>query len=80
MEINEFMRKVEDEFEDLQPNTLAPDDLLREKFVWDSINALIFLAHVNVEYDVEITADELIKTETVRDLYTLVESKYNSKS
>jgi len=76
MNIKDFIKKVEEEFEDIQPNTLSPEDILEEKFTWDSINALIFLAHVNVEYDVEITAEELIKSVTVKDLYDLVESKY----
>ncbi len=76
MNITDFIKKIEEEFEDLQPNSLVADDVLEEKFTWDSINALIFLAHVNVEYDVEITANELIKSVTVKDLYDLVESKY----
>ncbi|MFK5857649.1 MAG: acyl carrier protein [Bacteroidota bacterium] len=80
MNINDFIKKIEEEFEDLQPNTLEPADVLEEKFTWDSINALIFLAHVNVEYDVEITAEELIKSKTVQDLYDLVESKYLKKA
>ena len=75
MDIKDFIKKVEEEFEEIQPNSLSPSDVLTEKFTWDSINALIFLAHVNVEYDVEITADELIKSKTVQDLYDLVESK-----
>ena len=79
MNITDFIAKIEDEFEDIQPNSLVPTDVLAEKFTWDSINALIFLAHVNVEYDVEITADELIKSKTVQDLYDLVESKYLKK-
>jgi acyl carrier protein len=79
MNITDFIIKVEEEFEDLQPNSLSPEDVLQEKFTWDSINALIFLAHVNVEYDVEITADELIKSVTVQDLFNLVESKVKSK-
>lgn len=79
MNIQDFISKIEEEFDDLQPNTLEPQDVLREKFTWDSINALIFLAHVNVEYDVELTADELIKSTTVQDLYDLVESKVKSK-
>ena len=79
MNIKDFIKKIEEEFEDLQPNTLSPDDILEEKFTWDSINALIFLAHVNVEYDVEITAEELIKSKTVQDLYDLVESKFLKK-
>ncbi len=80
MNITDFIKKVEEEFEDIQPNTLVASDVLTEKFTWDSINALIFLAHVNVEYDVEITAEELIKSKTVQDLYDLVESKYVNKA
>lgn len=80
MNIKDFISKIEEEFDDLQPNSLSPEDKLQEKFTWDSINALIFLAHVNVEYDVEITADELIKSNTVLDLYDLVNSKVQSKA
>ncbi len=79
MNITDFISKIEEEFEDLQPNSLVPSDVLQEKFTWDSINALIFLAHVNVEYDVEITAEELIKSITVQDLYDLVSSKVQNK-
>ncbi len=79
MNIKDFIKKVEEEFEEIQSNTLVSTDILEEKFTWDSINALIFLAHVNVEYDVEITADELIKTITVQDLYNLVALKVQTK-
>ncbi|NQU34515.1 MAG: hypothetical protein HQ521_14885 [Bacteroidetes bacterium] len=80
MNIKDFIVKLEEEFEDLQSNTLVASDVLKEKFTWDSINALIFLAHVNVEYDVEITAEELIKSITVQDLYDLVEAKVQKKA
>jgi len=76
MNITDFIKKIEEEFEDIQPNSLSLNDILEDKFTWDSINALIFLAHVIVEYDVEITAYELIKSVTVNDLFVLVESKY----
>ncbi|MAZ93711.1 MAG: acyl carrier protein [Bacteroidales bacterium] len=79
MNINDFISRIEEEFDDIKPGILEPDDILKEKFTWDSINALIFLAHVNVEYDVEITADELIESKTVRDLFNLVESKVETK-
>lgn len=79
MNIDDFIRKVEEEFEDVQPNSLIPEDKLRDKFTWDSINALIFLAHVNVEYDVELTAEELVNLETVQDLYDLVKLKVDNK-
>ena len=73
--IDEFITGVEGEFEDLEPGVLSPDSVIREHFNWDSINALIFIAHVNVEYDVVITADDLVNSNTVQDLYNLVASK-----
>ena len=79
MNIKDFIKKIEEEFEDFQPNTLEATDVLQEKFTWDSINALIFLAHVNVEYDVEINAEELIQSKTVQDLYNLVYAKVKTK-
>jgi acyl carrier protein len=73
--IEEFIKKVEEEFEDMEPGKLKPDSVIREHFTWDSISALIFIAHVNVEYDVVITADDLVNSETVQDLYNLVMSR-----
>ncbi len=75
MNISDFIAKVEAEFEDVEPGTLTPTTILKEAFTWDSVNALIFLAHVNVEYDVEISANELIEAVSINDLYELVESK-----
>ncbi|MBU2554529.1 MAG: acyl carrier protein [Bacteroidales bacterium] len=79
MNINDFILKVEAEFEDLEPGSLTPETILKEAFTWDSVNALIFLAHVNVEYDVELSANELIEANTIQDLYNLVEVKVINK-
>ena len=79
MNINDFISKVEAEFDDLEPNSLTPQTILKEAFTWDSVNALIFLAHVNVEYDVEISANELLEANTILDLYSLVEKKAINK-
>ena len=76
--IEEFITRVEGEFEDLEVGKLSPQSVIREHFTWDSISALIFIAHVNVEYDVVITADDLISSQTIEDLYGLVSSKANA--
>jgi acyl carrier protein len=75
VDISEFIVKVEEEFEDMQNGVLKPESVIRDHFTWDSINALIFIAHVNVNYDVEITAQDLVDSETVQDLYDLVKGK-----
>ncbi len=75
VDIHEFITNVEEEFEDIPKGSLKPESNIRDHFTWDSINALIFIAHVNVNYNVEITAEELVKSGTVSDLYDIVRSK-----
>ncbi len=76
--IEEFIKGVEEEFEDMESGALKPGSVVKEYFNWDSINALIFIAHVNVEYDVVINADDLVNSNTVQDLYNIVSSKANA--
>lgn len=76
--IEEFIKGVEEEFEDMEQGILKPFSTINEHFTWDSINALIFIAHVNVEYDVVINADDLVNSNTVQDLYNIVSSKANA--
>ena len=76
--IEEFIERVEGEFEDMEAGKLSPQSVIREHFTWDSISALIFIAHVNVEYDVVITADDLINSQSIQDLYDLVTNKANA--
>lgn len=75
VDINEFIVRVEEEFEDMPKGALKPVSVIREHFTWDSINALIFIAHVNVNYDVEITAQNLVDSATIQDLYEVIRSK-----
>lgn len=78
MNIQEFIQKVEHEFDQINPGSLNPESKIRDYFEWDSINALVFIALVNVEYDVEINAEDLQQSETVSDLYAIIENRKNS--
>ena len=78
MNIEEFIHQIEEEFDDLKPGALKPDSHFRDVFEWNSINALILIAMVKTEYDVTLSADDLIKSKTVRDIYTQVESRVGS--
>lgn len=72
VDIQEFIVKVEEEFEDMPKGALTPESVIRDHFTWDSINALIFIAHVNVNYDVEITAQDLVDSTTIQSLYDVI--------
>ena len=75
MKIDEFIKHIEDEFDDLKPGVLKPESNFREAFEWNSINALIMIAMVKTEYDVTMTAEDLINSKTVQDIYNIVESR-----
>ncbi len=78
MTVNEFIEKIEAEFEDLEPGKLKPASNFREVFEWNSINALILIALVKTEYDVVINAEDIAKSKTVNDLYTVIEQRVTS--
>ena len=79
MTVEGFIEKIVEEFPDLKKEKITPEMNFRDHVEWDSINALVLIAMVNVEYDVIITAEELINAETVNDVYLVVEKKVKDK-
>jgi len=75
MNVQDFIKKIEEEFEDIKKGVLEPESKIREHFEWDSVNALVFIAMVNVEYDVVISAEDLQNSETVQDIFNLILSR-----
>jgi len=75
MNIEKFIRHIEAEFDDLQPGTLKGDTIFRDTFEWNSINALILIAMVKTEYDVTLSAEDLISSKTVNDIFSIVRTR-----
>lgn len=75
MDVNHFIQIIEEEFEDIKPGTVKPETVYREAFEWNSINALIMIALVDTEYDVSITADDLIECKTIQQLFDRIKEK-----
>lgn len=78
MNIEEFTRLLEKEFEDLPPGTLTPQTNYRDIPNWSSMHALIIIAFVDTNFGVELTASDLKNTQTIQDLYSVIQSKLNS--
>jgi acyl carrier protein len=76
MTVEDFIKNIEAEFVDLEPGKLKPESNFRDMFEWNSVNALILIAMVNAEYDVELTADDLRKSKTILDLFNIVKNRY----
>ena len=74
--IEDFIKRIEDEFDELEPGKLKPESVFREMFDWNSINALVLIAMVKTEYDVTLNADDLVKSKTVKDVFDIIQSRY----
>jgi len=79
MDIQQFIRKIEGEFDDMPKGVLTPDSPFREALNWNSINSVVLSAMIEFEYNVLLTADDFKKVTTVSDLARYVENKANKQ-
>ncbi len=77
--IEEFIIKLEEEFPEMPKGYLKPETKFREEMDWDSVSALVFIAMVNVEYDVALVADEFVEAYTIQDVYDIIKEKVEEK-
>lgn len=75
MNIQEFINKFEDVFDDVDISVLKPETNFRELEEWSSLLALSTMAMINEEYDVVLTADEMRSANTFDALFEIVKSK-----
>ena len=67
--IEDFLRKIEDELEDIEPGTLLPDTRIHEIDEWDSMSALLVLAMIDKEFNKSLSGNEIKMALTLADLY-----------
>lgn len=77
MEINNFIENFAAQFEDTDATVFTPETKFRELDEWSSLTALSILAMVDEEYDVQLKADDMRKTNTIQELFDLVRSNKN---
>ena len=76
IKIEEFIHYLEEEFEDdIEAGSLKPETILEKAIALTSVNALILISMIKVEYDTEINANDLNKCKTVKNLFNTVVKK-----
>lgn len=75
MSIDEFVTKLEAEFEDMPKGTLKPETDYRSIKGWSSMHALIIIAFVDIQFNITLSGTDLKSTQTVQDLYNLIQTK-----
>jgi acyl carrier protein len=77
MEITDFIEKLEVEFEEIEKGTLNSTTNFRDIDEWSSMHALIIIALIDVEYEVTVKGEDLVKMETIQDLFDFVKQNHN---
>lgn len=75
MEISNFIENFIELFDDEPTCEVTSETVFRDIDGWSSIVALSFMSMVDEEYDVQLTADEMRKANTIGDLFNTVSSK-----
>ena len=75
MELKEFLENFAEQFDDTESSEIQADTEYRELDEWTSLTALSIIAMIDEEYDVQLKADEMRKTQTIQELFDLVKSK-----
>ena len=75
MDLNQFIEKFAEQFEDTDPFDIKADTLFHDLDEWSSLTALSIIAMVDEEYDVTLKGDDIKNAKTVEDLYNTVKSK-----
>ena len=75
MELNDFIAKFAEQFEDTEASEIKADTVFKDLDEWSSLVALSVIAMVDEEYDIEIKGNDILKSNTIEDLFNAVKAK-----
>jgi acyl carrier protein len=75
MEANDFIKNFAAQFDDTDASEFTLETRFRELDEWSSLNALAILNMIGKKYSVILKPEEMKPTQTVQELFNLVQSK-----
>lgn len=75
MEIKSFIENFAAQFDETDANQFSLETKFRDLEEWSSIIALSVMAMIDEEYDVQLKGDEMRNSNTIEELYNIVNSK-----
>ena len=75
MNLDNFINELALIFEDADPETIKPDVKFREIEGYSSLVAFLLISHINEDYNVNFTMEDLRKSITFNDILTIIKSK-----
>lgn len=77
MEKEDFLKNFASQFDDTDVSEFTFETQFRELDEWSSLNALAILNMIEKKYAVLLKAQDMRTTNTVEELFNLVQSKIN---
>lgn len=75
MEMNEFIKNFANQFEETELSEFTAETKFRELDEWESLTALAILNMISKKYGVVLPHKEMRETNTIQELFDLVQSK-----
>ena len=75
MELNEFVEKFAEQFDDTDPSEIKADTRFRDLDEWSSLVGLSVIAMVDQEFNVLLKGEDMRQANTPAELYEIVKSK-----
>jgi acyl carrier protein len=75
METTDFIKNFAAQFDDTDASEFSMETRFRELEEWSSLNALAILNMISKKYNLVLKAEEMRATNTVQELFDLVQSK-----
>ena len=75
MDIKDFINNFADQFDDTDINEFSSETKFKELDEWSSLVALSIIGMIDDEFDVAIKGDDIRLSETIQDLFDIVQSK-----
>lgn len=72
MDINEFIEKFAEQFDDTPAEEIEAETVFRDLDEWSSLTALSVIAMVDDEYGVTLKGDDIKNATTVNDIFDRV--------
>ena len=75
MELQDFIQKFAEQFDEIDANNLTRDSNFRELNGWNSLTALSVMAMIDEEYDIQIKGEDIRQADTLEELFDIMQSK-----
>jgi acyl carrier protein len=75
MEINDFVKRIAEQFEEVDSSKLSALTSFRNIEGWSSFTALSIIAMVDETYNAKLTGDDIRKSKTILDIFNIINSK-----